>query len=89
MRCPTGRPRRISPPPPGRGVVIRALPRGDRRRSRLAARSRWRSFIIPIAILDIEGRGRSLVLMERLETRWSQRQNRRVWRAPSSEGAAL
>lgn len=59
--------------------MIRALPRDDRRRARRQARRQWRTRFVPLAILQVEGRGRSLVFMERMETRWSESQRRRLW----------
>jgi hypothetical protein len=69
--------------------VIRGLHRADRRRRRAAARRQWRPRLVPLAIVQVEGRGRSLIVWDRLETRWSQTQRKRLWRIPDREGAAL
>ena len=63
--------------------MIRLLPRADRQRLRAATRRQWRPHFVPIAIVQL------LVLFDRLETRWSQTQRKRLWRAPLSAGAAL
>lgn len=60
--------------------MIRSLPKVDRRRARRQARRQWRTRFVPFAILQVEGRGRSLVVMEPMETRWSESHNRRLWR---------
>lgn len=64
--------------------MIRALPKSDRARVRYLARRQWRTVFVPFAILNLEGFGRSLVVMRRVETRWSDRRARRVWRAPAA-----
>ena len=69
--------------------MIRGLHRADRRRCRAAARRLWHPRLVPLAIVQVEGRGRSLILWERLETRWSQAQRKRLCRVPDREGAAL
>lgn len=66
--------------------MIRAIPHIDRRRQRRQARRQWRARFVPVAILHVEGRGRSLVVMERMETRWSETHRRRLWR--NAGGAA-
>lgn len=50
------------------------------RRKRWAARRMWRRIWIPFAVLKLEGSGRALVVFETLETRWSDRNGRRLWR---------
>ncbi len=52
----------------------------DRRRARWLAKRHWRVQLVPFAILDVEDFGRVLVIGQRLETRWSDIQNRRLWR---------
>lgn len=59
--------------------MIRTLNRADREQQRRMARRQWRVWFVPIAILQVEGRGRSWVIMEWMETRWSESQRRRLW----------
>ncbi len=59
--------------------MIRAASRTDRRRERRQARRQWRIRFVPLAILQVEGRGRSWVIMEWMNTRWSESQRRRLW----------
>ena len=63
--------------------VIRPLPRIDRRRRRALSRRQWKVVFLPFAILHVEGLGRSRVIMQRMETRWSETANRRLWRIPA------
>jgi hypothetical protein len=71
--------------------MIRPIGSGWRRRCRRRrwlARRRWKRVWVPIAILRIEGLGRMLVAHHRLETRWSDRHARRLWRLPAAPAAA-
>jgi hypothetical protein len=66
--------------------MIRAIGRWRRRswrRRRWLAKRRWKRVWVPIAILRVEGFGRALVAYHMLETRWSDRHARRLWREPS------
>lgn len=63
--------------------MIRPMPKVDRARARRAARRQWRPRFIPLAILNVEGIGRSLVVMRNLDTRWSEHHRRRMWRVPA------
>lgn len=69
--------------------MIRSMHRADRRRRRAAVRRQWRPRFVPLAIVQVEGRGRSLIVWDLLETRWSQTQRKRLWRVPDRAGAAL
>ncbi len=60
--------------------MIRALPKVDRRRVRALARRQWRRIFIPIAVVNVEGIGRAVVMMRTMETRWSDSNSRRLWR---------
>jgi len=65
--------------------MIRPLPCADRQRLRHVARRKWRTVLVPFAIVDIEGLGRSIVCMLWLETRWSDSNRRRLWRLPGTQ----
>lgn len=60
--------------------MIRAIPRADRARHRHLAKRQWKTVFVPFAMLNVEGYGRSLVAMRRMETRWSDNHHRRLWR---------
>ncbi len=66
--------------------MIRSLPtasREMRRNARLQGARRWRRVFVPVAILNIEGHGRCLVVLRTLETRLSQRRGCRLWQVPA------
>jgi hypothetical protein len=58
--------------------MIRTLPDREARAAR-----RWRRIFVPLALITIEGVGRSVVFAQLLETRWSVSRQRRIWRTPS------
>ena len=62
--------------------MIRQLTKAERGSVRHHARRQWRTIPVPFAIIDVQGFGRSVVCMRRIETRWSDRQRRRLWRLP-------
>ncbi len=63
--------------------MIRAMPKVDRSRVRYLARRQWRTVFIPVAVLNVEGFGRALVRWQHMETRWSDKNARRLWRLPA------
>lgn len=65
--------------------MIRPLPKVDRARQRFLGARQWHTRFVPFAILQVEGFGRTVVVMNRLETRWSDNQRRRLWRLPSTQ----
>jgi len=65
--------------------MIRPLPCIDRQQLRHVARRQWRTVLVPFAFVAIEGLGRSIVCMRRLETRWSNSNHRRLWRLPGTQ----
>jgi hypothetical protein len=60
-------------------MIVRRSPR-ERDRTRWLARRQWRTVYVLVAWLHVEGFGKVWVLNERLETRWSDTANRRLWR---------
>ncbi len=67
--------------------MIRQLIKAERGSVRHHARRQWRTILVPFGIIDVKGFGRSVVCMRRLETRWSDRQRRRLWRLPLAQSA--
>jgi hypothetical protein len=60
--------------------MILHRPHHERDRARRLARRQWRTVYVPLARLHVEGFGKVWVLNQRLETRWSDTANRRLWR---------
>lgn len=64
--------------------MISALASAERARHRQLARRQWRETFVRIGYITVQGFGRTLVWMQRLETRWSDTYGRREWRLPSA-----
>ncbi len=68
--------------------MIRSFPpRRDHRRARWFARRQWHARLVVLGILNVEGVGRTLVVLQRLETRWSDNRHRQLWRVPAAADA--
>lgn len=66
--------------------MIRALPERDRVAERRAAwlqGRKWHRRFVPLGIVRLEGRGRAIVVCRVLDTRWSDKHARRLWRVPA------
>jgi hypothetical protein len=62
--------------------MIRQLTKSDRARARWSAQRKWKRKFIPFGIVKLDDVGRAMIVMQFVETRWSDRRHSRVWRLP-------
>lgn len=62
---------------------LQSADRAARRREQVELARYWRRVFVPFAVLNLEGRGRCIIVMRTLQTRLSESRGCRVWRVPA------